>query len=104
MEGGGDSVDETVPNTPSQAVLEAVADAEGISTAELQPPAYEPLHAAIDPESLDALFGNREDGAPRPTGQISFRYCGYAITVTGDGTVTLEDQPTEETTDDGECC
>ncbi|WP_049925688.1 HalOD1 output domain-containing protein [Halopiger goleimassiliensis] len=95
---GGDRVDETIPTPPSRAVIEAVADAEGVSPAELCPPAYDPLHEAIDPDALDALFEDRADGAPRSTGSVSFPYCGYLVTVEEDGSVTLE--PLESTDDE----
>lgn len=91
MESGGDSVDGTVRKPPSRAVIEAVANEEGISPTELRPPTYEPLHAAVDPEALDALFGRTGDGTPRAGGTVSFHYCGYRVTVEEDGSVTLEE-------------
>jgi len=94
----GDSVDGKATKAPSQAVIEAVADAEGVSPHALRPPTYEPLHEAIDPDSLDALFADRVDGAPRARGTVSFTYCGYAVTVDGDGSVTLERRPTSDDT------
>ena len=93
---GGDSVDRVATKSPSQAVIEAVADAEGVSPRALRPPAYQPLHEVIDPDSLDALFANRVDGAPRASGTVSFTYCGYAVTVDGDGSVTLERRPSSD--------
>ena len=91
MESGGDSVDGTVRKPPSRAVIEAVANAEGVSPTELQPPEYEPLHAAVDPEALDSLFDRKADGAPRAGGTVSFHYCGYRVTVDEAGSVTLEE-------------
>lgn len=91
MESGGDSVDGTDRKPPSRAVLEAVADAEGVPPEELRPPTCDPLHTAIDPEALDALFAEQVSGTPRMSGTVSFHYCGYRVTVTGDGTVTLEE-------------
>ncbi|GAB3666333.1 HalOD1 output domain-containing protein [Halopiger thermotolerans] len=98
MKGGGDSVDGTVHKTPSRAVVEAVADAEGVSPTELRPPEYEPLHAAVDPEALDSLFADRASGAPRSDGTVSFRYCGYQVTVAADGSVSVA--PVEEADDE----
>ena len=92
---GGDSDDRPVTKPPTQSVIEAVADVEGVPPEELRPPAYEPLHEAIDPDALDALFANRADGAGRPGGRVSFSYCGYLVTVEADGTVSLEDDPDE---------
>lgn len=96
MESGGDSVDGEVGKPPSRAVIEAVANTEGVSPVKLRPPEYEPLHAAIDPESLDGLFDRQADGTQRAGGSVAFRYCGYHVVVTADGTVTLE------STDDSE--
>ncbi|RKD97791.1 HalOD1 output domain-containing protein [Halopiger aswanensis] len=90
MKGGGDSVDGTVRKTPSRAVVEAVADAEGVAPTELRPPEYEPLHAAVDPEALDSLFDERANGSPRSHGSTSFHYCGYRVTVAADSSVSLE--------------
>ncbi|SDC21864.1 HalOD1 output domain-containing protein [Natrinema hispanicum] len=88
---GGDSSDAQPTKPPSQAVIETVADAEGIESVELAPPQYESLHAVIDPAALDALFAARSNGATRPGGAVSFPFCGYHVTVGDDGTVTLEE-------------
>ncbi|NGM67451.1 hypothetical protein G6M89_00255 [Natronolimnobius sp. AArcel1] len=96
MESGGDSVDGAVRKPPSRAVIEAVADAEGVSPVDLRPPEYEPLHAAIDPESLDGLFDSQADGTPRVGGSVSFHYCDYHVIVTADANVTLESDTDEE--------
>jgi hypothetical protein len=60
----------------SAAVVEAVAEAEGVSPMELQPP----LHYSVDVDALDELFRPRRnagDGNP----VISFVYAGYVVTV-----------------------
>ncbi|MGQ3412202.1 HalOD1 output domain-containing protein [Natrinema sp. LN54] len=93
VEGGG-SVGASSRKALSQAVIEAVAEAEGVSPTEISPPAYEPLHAVVDPAALDALFADRHNGASRSLGTVSFPFCGYDVTVSQDGTVLLED-PTE---------
>lgn len=87
---GGNTGDESSSRRPSQAVVEAVAEAEGVPPDELTPPAYEPLHAVVDPTALDALFAARPEGTNRPNGTVSFRFCGYDVTVDRDGRVTLE--------------
>ncbi|MFA9501572.1 HalOD1 output domain-containing protein [Natrinema sp. H-ect1] len=88
---GGDTVGEPSNRPPSQAVIEAVAEAEGVQPEGLAPPAYEPLHAVVDPTALDGLFAARSDGRGRPSGTVSFRFCGYDVTVDRDGRVTLEE-------------
>lgn len=90
MEEGGDRVDAACRKQPSQAVVEAVADAEGISPMELQPPEYDALHAAVDPTALDELFAPRHDGASRRGGVVTFEYCGYRVTVDASGEVSIE--------------
>ncbi|RQG97289.1 HalOD1 output domain-containing protein [Natrarchaeobius chitinivorans] len=95
MEGGGDSVDGTVHKPPSRAVVEAVGDAEGIPPDELHPPEYEPLHAVVDPEALDALFANR----PTEGSGIAFTFCGYRVVITEDGTISLTESTGEEEAD-----
>lgn len=91
---GGDSVD-TDERPPSQAVVEAVAEAEGVRPTDLAPPEYESLHAVVDPAALDALFADRSNNTRRPRGTVSFRFCDFDVTVDRDGRVTLE-EPTEQ--------
>lgn len=75
----------------STAVVEAIAEREGVDPADLELPLYE----AIDPDALDALFsppgGNREP----VSGRISFVYGGYNVEVAGDGEVTVTDREDE---------
>ncbi|WP_158057915.1 HalOD1 output domain-containing protein [Halorussus halophilus] len=67
----------------STAVIEAVAKRMDVAPTELP----ERLLDVIDPDSLDSLFasGNPADGT------VTFTYCGYSVTVTADGDVTLEE-------------
>ncbi|WIV68664.1 HalOD1 output domain-containing protein [Natrialbaceae archaeon AArc-T1-2] len=90
MKEGNNGVEQSQHMTPSQAVVEAVADAESVPPESLCPPEYDPLHSVIDPQALDALFEPRADGTPRSSGRVSFTFCGYDVTVDSDGTVTLE--------------
>ncbi|MXV64135.1 hypothetical protein GS429_19105 [Natronorubrum sp. JWXQ-INN-674] len=90
-EGDGDSVDSWCQKPPSQAIIEAVAEAEGVSPEDVHPPTYDALHTVVDPQALDALFATRPDGAPRAGGDVSFLYCGYEVTVERDGSITLEE-------------
>ncbi len=75
----------------SLAVIDAVAEREGVDLTEIEPPEYESLYSVINPEALDALFAPREDGSPRANGRVLFHFCGYEVTVTDDGTVELSD-------------
>ncbi|APX95658.1 HalOD1 output domain-containing protein [Natronorubrum daqingense] len=90
-EGDGDSVDMSCQQTPSQAVVEAVAAAEGVPPEELCPPAYESLYTVVDPEALDSLFASQPDGIQRPNGEISFPFCEYDVTIEWNGEITLEE-------------
>ena len=74
----------------SHAVVEAVADREGVDVTELEPPAFEPLYSVVDPDALDAVFAPTHDGGQRATGSVTFEYEGYTVTVDSDGTVDLE--------------
>lgn len=64
-----------------QAVVGAVADAEGVSTLELPP-----LAEVLDPDALKGLC--RDDGTDVT---VEFSYHGYRVRVAGDGAVTLRD-------------
>jgi hypothetical protein len=64
---------------PSQAVVEAVAEAEGVDPMGLHTTLYE----VIDPDALDALFQSSSADVAGP--RIEFTYHGYVVTVTGDG-------------------
>ncbi|WP_255169911.1 HalOD1 output domain-containing protein [Natrononativus amylolyticus] len=86
----GDRIDVSSRAGPSHRVIEAVADAEGVWPEDLTPPEYEPLHAAIDPHALDTLFEPTRTGAARRGGTVTFRYCGYDVTVDDTGAVSLE--------------
>lgn len=63
----------------SGAVLAAVARREGVGPEQLRPRLYE----VVDPDALDSLF---RDG----TGQLSFLYLGYLVTVDQSGHVDIE--------------
>ena len=58
--------------SPSEAVCSAVAATKGCSPMDIRP-----LGAIIDPDALDTLL----TGGPKTT-EVSFRYCGYNVTVT----------------------
>lgn len=62
----------------SEAVLQGVATREGVPPEELEPPLYE----AISPEALDQLFHET-------TGQVTFEYIDYTITVDSAGNVKV---------------
>ena len=59
----------------SMIVVMIVADLEGVAATDL-----DPLYDYLDPELLDRLFSPQEDGR-LTTGEMSFSYHGYEITV-----------------------
>lgn len=92
MDEGGRSNRSIDRMEPSQAVVEAVAEREGVEPTELVPPEYETLYDAVDPAALDALFAPRANGADRADGSVTFPFCGYTVTVTADGTVSVDSE------------
>ena len=78
----------------SEAVVEAVADEEGVSPVDVRPP----LYAAIDPDALDELASRMSRRSDDSTGRIVFAYAGYEVTVHGGGEVTLADEDYEDET------
>ena len=70
--------------SPSWAVIETVADAEGVDETEL-PPLYE----VCDPEALDALFQPSRERNVEALNEVRFQYCGYTVCVDAQGRVLL---------------
>jgi len=60
----------------TDAVVRAIAQAEGVPPTELSPPLYE----SANPEALDSLFA-----APLGDVRVSFFHCGYEVAVESDG-------------------
>lgn len=67
--------------TPTQAVVERIAAAEGVDPLDLQPPLFD----AIDTEALDTLINSANSQT-----SVQFVYQGYTISVDGDCNVELE--------------
>lgn len=76
-----------VRETATKQVVRTVAE-----TTETDPLELPPLYETIDPDALDALVEDMEAGT------ISFPYVGHEITVNSDGTVTIEEPPTDKPT------
>jgi hypothetical protein len=84
--------------TASEAVVEAVADEEGVSPIDVRPPLYE----VIDPDALDQLTSSMTRVSDESPGRIVFSYAGYEVTVAGDGEVSVaEDDSRNELTAGG---
>lgn len=67
--------------TPSEAIIEAIAEETSSDPLELPP-----LHNSIDPEALDRLFVNRDGGT------VTFCCYEHEITVKQDGTVVVREK------------
>ncbi|WP_408958446.1 HalOD1 output domain-containing protein [Natrinema sp. 74] len=72
---------------PSLEVVERVAELEDTDPAALTPP----LYTAVDPDALDSLCHRPTVGTQRSAGRVSFTYCGYEVTVSGDGDVSVSE-------------
>lgn len=69
------SVSRTEAESVSMKVVNEVAEREDVDPTELAPP----LHAAVDPDSLDATFSNGDGNAV----EVRFSYKGYEVNVAG---------------------
>ena len=77
--------DERRTEKPSLAIVERVAEREGVSSVELNPPLFD----VIDPDALDAFFESSNAGTSPTGAHVSFSYCGYDVRVEDDGHVTI---------------
>jgi len=68
---------------PSSVVPTALAEITGRGVDDLQP-----LQEAVDPDALDALFGER--AGDHEDVEISFTYADHDVTVSGSGVVVIE--------------
>jgi len=68
----------------SEAVVAAVTAASNVDPAEMKP-----LAESVDPDALDALFGDRYDGSPRAGGTARFVFFGYEVVVTDASVVSV---------------
>ena len=67
--------------SPSKRVVDEVAEQKDVD-----PITLPPLHRAIDPDALDALFAPTPQ-TDRMEGAVSFEYSGYEVTVHSHGYV-----------------
>lgn len=70
----------------SEKVVDTVAKREEVSPVDL-----DPLYDVIDPEALDSLFRNSEDGPADSERRIVFQYSGYHVSVSGSREVRIEE-------------
>lgn len=75
---------------PSQAVVNAIADHQGLTPSEVEPK----LYTVIEPDALDRLFESTPTGSDRSSGHVTFSYGDVEVSVDADGNVTIEEQAT----------
>lgn len=68
----------------SAAVVDALADANGVDPLEL-----DPLYETIDPDALDSLFSTTDGSTRTHHGKVRFTTNGYEVEVTSTGRVHL---------------
>lgn len=69
-----------------EAVIFAVAEAEAVSPLDLTP-----LTNAIDPDALHSFIESLGVKQDEPVGLVEFEYRGHDITVSADGSITVDD-------------
>lgn len=77
-----------VEESLSVSIVSAIANAEGVDPTAIRPPEYEALYHVCNPDALEALFSYDDDATP---GSVQFEFCGYDVTVTSDGSVSVSD-------------
>lgn len=87
---------------PSHAVIETIAELDGVEITAITPPEYEPLYSVVDTDALDALFASTGRTGER-VGRVEFEYAGYEVTVYSDGRVeaTDADEPSRSSDSSG---
>ena len=69
----------------SCSIVEAIAEVRGRNVTEI-----EPLHSVIDPDALDKLFVNGDEGSsPDPDGVLEFSFEEYRVRVRASGEITI---------------
>ncbi|WP_312910291.1 HalOD1 output domain-containing protein [Natronosalvus caseinilyticus] len=71
--------------TPAQAIIDAVAAADG-----RDPLSLPPLFDAIDPDALNGLVAQPRSGSARRSWALSFEYGGWLVTVDANHQIVLE--------------
>lgn len=56
--------------------------------------ALDPLYTVVDPEALDSVFRSADDDTARTSGQVTFPYHGYEVTVHSEGRVSATQRET----------
>lgn len=73
------------PTSLSLAVVEAIAEREGVEAIDLDRPLYD----VVDPDALENLFPRDAGGEPRCRGHVTFAYGRHTVRVASDGEVRI---------------
>lgn len=77
-------------HTITEAVVSAVADAEGVSPLELPP-----LATVIDPDALESFVSGTAGRPGTSSRTVEFRYIDYTVAIDENGDVTVDELPAE---------
>lgn len=70
---------------PTQRIVQAITDAEGVEPVDLDPPLFD----VLDGDLLNALVSSNETNADEPSLELSFEYLGYRVYVAAGGTISV---------------
>lgn len=71
--------------SPTTAVIEAIADHEGLDPLDIK----QPLHEVIDPDALNSIIGGNEMDRERSDIVVQFSYNGCRVHVSSSGAVEV---------------
>lgn len=76
-------------------IIEAIADRERISPAQLSPP----LYSVISPDALTSLFQPTASSDRQRESSVCFTYCGYNVYIDNNHNITIESLDKADTND-----
>jgi hypothetical protein len=71
---------------PTEKVVRRISEVDDTPQTDL-----DPLFDSVDPEALNTLFENVDNGPDRSDGFVRFTHLGYDVTVSADGNVEVTD-------------
>ncbi|WP_227354345.1 HalOD1 output domain-containing protein [Haladaptatus salinisoli] len=83
--GTSDDRDSSGDERLSLRVVHAIAEYEETDPTEIRPVLYD----IIDPDALDSLFEDTQNGTARASGHVAFGYGRHEVTVYSDGRIEL---------------
>jgi hypothetical protein len=71
---------------PTQRIVQAVADSEGVEPVDLDPPLFD----VLDGDLLNALVQSNIESTDEPNLEVSFEYLGYDVHLAAGHSITVE--------------